>query len=65
MRKGSQIKLLSDDDIEQIHLSALTMLWQTGIEVLEDQAFGILKKAGCVTNGKRVRIPWVGIIPKE
>ena len=57
MLKGGQIKILSDDDIEQIHLSALSILWQTGIEVREDQAFDILKKAGCPTNGKRVRIP--------
>jgi len=57
MARGGQIRILSDDDIENIHLSALSILWQTGIEVREDQAFEILKKAGCPTNGKRVRIP--------
>ena len=57
MPQGGQIKILSDDQIEQIHLGALSILWRTGVEVREDQAFEILKKAGCPTNGKRVRIP--------
>ena len=51
------LKVLSDDDIERIHLSALSILWRTGVEVREEQAFGILKKAGCPTHGKTVRIP--------
>lgn len=57
MLTGGQIRLLSDEDVEQIHLSALSILWQTGIEVREEEAFNILKKAGCPTNGMRVRIP--------
>ena len=57
MAQGGQVKILSDDQIEQIHLSALSILWRTGVEVREDQAFEILKKAGCPTNGKMVRIP--------
>ncbi len=57
MPPGGQIKILSDEQIEQIHLSALSILWRTGVEVREDQAFEILKKAGCPTNGKTIRIP--------
>jgi trimethylamine--corrinoid protein Co-methyltransferase len=57
MPRGGQIRILSDEDTEQIHLNALSVLWRTGIEVREDQAFDILKKAGCPTNGKRVHIP--------
>jgi trimethylamine--corrinoid protein Co-methyltransferase len=57
MPKGGQIRILSDDDIEQIHLGALSILWRTGVEVREEQAFGILKRAGCPTNGKTIRIP--------
>ena len=57
MRQGGQLKILSDSDIERIHGSALKILWRTGVEVREDQAFEILKKAGCPTNGKTVRIP--------
>ena len=57
MLPGGMIKILTDDDIDQIHLSALSILWRIGIEVREDQAFRILQKAGCPTNGMRVRIP--------
>jgi trimethylamine---corrinoid protein Co-methyltransferase len=57
MVKGGMIKILADDDIEQIHLSALSILWRIGVEVREEQAFRILQKAGCPTNGMRVRIP--------
>jgi len=57
MLKGGMLKILSEEDIEQIHLSALSILWRIGIDVREDQAFQILKKAGCPTNGTRVRIP--------
>jgi trimethylamine--corrinoid protein Co-methyltransferase len=57
MAQGGQLKILSDKDIEKIHHSALNILWGTGVEVREDQAFEILRKAGCPTNGKTVRIP--------
>ncbi len=57
MLPGGMIKILTDDDIDQIHLSALSILWRIGIEVREDQAFRMLQKAGCPTNGMRVRIP--------
>jgi trimethylamine--corrinoid protein Co-methyltransferase len=35
----------------------LSILWKTGVEVRENQAFDILKKAGCPSDGKRIRIP--------
>jgi trimethylamine---corrinoid protein Co-methyltransferase len=57
MKEGGQIKILSSDDIERIHLSALSILWNTGVEVREEQAFEVLKKAGCPTSGKTIRIP--------
>jgi trimethylamine--corrinoid protein Co-methyltransferase len=57
MLKGGIIKFLSDEDIEQIHLSSLSILWRIGVEVREEQAFKLLQKAGCSTNGLRVRIP--------
>lgn len=57
MLKGGQIRLLSEDNIEQIHLTALSILRRIGIEVREEQAFKILQGAGCHTNGKRVLIP--------
>jgi trimethylamine--corrinoid protein Co-methyltransferase len=57
MRQGGQLKILADIDIEKIHQGALNILWRTGVEVREEQAFEILKKAGCPMNGKTVRIP--------
>ena len=57
MLQGGQIRLLSEDNIEQIHLTALSILRRIGIEVREEQAFNILKRAGCHTNGKQVLIP--------
>jgi trimethylamine--corrinoid protein Co-methyltransferase len=57
MLKGGMIKVLAENDIEQIHQSSLSILWRIGIEVREEQAFHILQKAGCPTNGLRVRIP--------
>ncbi len=57
MRQGGQLRILADIDIEKIHQGALNILWRTGVEVREDQAFEILRKAGCPTNGKTVRIP--------
>ena len=57
MLKGGQFKILSEEDIEQIHLGALRILWETGIDVREDQSFEVLRKAKCPTSGKRVRIP--------
>jgi trimethylamine--corrinoid protein Co-methyltransferase len=57
MHHGCHIEVLSDDEIEQIHVGALSILWKTGVEVRENQAFDILKKAGCPSDGKRIRIP--------
>ncbi len=57
MPQGGQMRVLSDNDIEQVHRAALSILWKTGIEVPEEQAFGILKNAGCAVSGGRVRFP--------
>ncbi len=57
MQHSCQIEILSDDEIEQIHVGALSILERTGVEVREDQAFDILKKAGCPSDGRRIRIP--------
>ena len=57
MAQGGRIRILSDDEIEQIHLSALSILGRTGVEIREEQAFEVLKKAGCPAHGKTIRIP--------
>jgi trimethylamine--corrinoid protein Co-methyltransferase len=42
----SPIEVLSDDQVETIHLTALKLLRDTGIEVMQDPARAILKAAG-------------------
>jgi len=52
-----RLKVLSDDQLELIHLSTLEVLRRTGIAVKEPKAVEIFKKAGCFVDGERVRIP--------
>jgi len=52
-----RLKVLSDDQLELIHLSTLEVLRRTGIAVKEPKAIEIFKKAGCFADGERVRIP--------
>jgi trimethylamine--corrinoid protein Co-methyltransferase len=53
-----QVRFLTEDQIEEIHLGALQVLEKTGIEVSEKEALELLSGAGCTVEGKkRVRIP--------
>lgn len=58
-----QFRVLSDEQIQEIHLATLSVLERTGVDVLEEQALELLKNAGCQVNGHRVRIP-PGIVKK-
>jgi len=51
------IKLLSDDQKQEIHGATLELLRRTGVNVLVPEARELLKKAGCWLDGERVRIP--------
>ena len=51
-------RVLSDDQIEDIHLAALQVLEQTGTRVYHDEGVRLLQEAGCqVSDGNLVRIP--------
>ena len=52
-----RLNILSDDQLEQLHLSTLEVLRRTGVDVKEAKALEILKKGGCYVDGERVRIP--------
>jgi len=52
-----RLRILSEDDLELIHLSTLEVLRRTGIAVKEPKAIEIFEKAGCSVDGERVRIP--------
>lgn len=49
-------RLISDDEIEAIHQTSLTILAEVGIEVLSAEARDIFASAGAEVSGDRVRI---------
>ena len=52
-----RFRVLSDQQVHQLHLSALELLESTGVEVDEEQALSLLGGAGCFVRGTRARIP--------
>jgi len=51
------LKWLSGAQLEEVHHASLEVLERTGIEVQNDEALALLKDAGCLVRGRRVRIP--------
>jgi trimethylamine--corrinoid protein Co-methyltransferase len=49
---GFGLNVLSDDDLEQIHLNTLDVLWNIGLKVKSQQAREILGDHGCVVDKK-------------
>ncbi len=53
-----QFRLLSDNQLEELHLAALHILEKTGVSIDCQEAIDLLAEAGAdVSNPKRVRIP--------
>ena len=52
-----QFRVLTKDQLEEIHLATLELLRRTGVAVKEPEGRELLKKAGCWVDGERVRIP--------
>lgn len=50
-------RVLSDDQVYEIHLATMELLQRTGVEVYEERAKRLLKEAGCLVTGNRVRFP--------
>jgi len=48
---------LTDEQCRQIHVASLEILERTGILLHYQPAIDLLKKAGCIVDGNRVRIP--------
>lgn len=48
---------MGQEECEKIHLASLEILWRIGIDVHDEKACEILKKAGAKVDGIRVRIP--------
>lgn len=52
-----QISLFSEEQISELHQATLELLERTGVEVLNEEALGLLKDNGCNVKETRVRIP--------
>ncbi|HBI27478.1 MAG TPA: trimethylamine methyltransferase [Peptococcaceae bacterium] len=50
-------EMLSDDQCEEILMTALEVLERTGADILNKEARDIFEKGGCWVDGTRVRIP--------
>jgi len=51
------IRVLSEDQIRDIHFAALEILDSTGVSVRDKRATALLRRAGARVDGDRVRIP--------
>lgn len=47
---------LTEEGVQSVHNGAMRILEEIGIEFLNPEAVGILKKAGCTVNGENVRM---------
>lgn len=55
--RSPQFRLLSDDQIQEIKRAAFEVLEKVGCEVLHEGARQLLKEAGAVVDGDRVKVP--------
>ena len=53
----TQFRVLSDEQMEDIHLAVLEVLERTGVKVHSEEALAVYKKAGAKVDGDRVWIP--------
>ena len=53
---GARYRVLSDDQVEAIHLAALEILERTGSRVESSEAIDLLASAGAIVDGGRVRL---------
>ena len=50
-------RVLSDDQVREIQQAAFDMLEKTGCRVMHERALRLLKQAGAIVKGERVRVP--------
>jgi len=51
------LTVLSDEQIQDLHLATLEILERTGVQVNDPRALDLLRRAGARVNGEHVRIP--------
>lgn len=59
------LKVLSDEQIYQIHQAALEILWNTGVLVKSQNARNLLKQAGAVVDEEAMRCRIPGYVVEE
>ncbi len=70
-RRFEPTQIVSDDELEAIHQASLSVLSDTGIDVLLPEAQELFVSAGCSLDGERVRfdpemvMETVGTVPAE
>ncbi len=52
-----RFRMLSDDQIAELHQATLELMRRTGVQVEEPKAIEIFARAGCWIDGRRVRFP--------
>ncbi len=52
-----RFRMLSDDQITELHQATLELLRRVGVQVEEPAAVEVFARAGCWTDGRRVRLP--------
>jgi len=52
-----QFKLISDDQLNELHLKTLEVLERVGVKIEEKEALKLLENAGAYVDNKRVRFP--------
>jgi trimethylamine--corrinoid protein Co-methyltransferase len=52
-----RFRMLSDDQIAELHQGTLELMRRTGVQVEEPSALEVFARAGCWIDGRRVRFP--------
>lgn len=66
-----RFRMLSDDQIVELHQATLELMRRTGVQVEEPTAIEVFARAGCWVDGRRVRFPahlveWaIGVAPRR
>ena len=57
--EGMGLNLLSEDELYDIHLATMDVLWNTGVKIESDEALHIMEDNGCVVDweSKICKIP--------
>ena len=57
MNTMTRLSFLTKENLEEIHSVSLKLLADTGVRILNEEAIGLLKEAGCSISGDIVKFP--------